>query len=49
MKLSGDDRKPQTNDHLIDQIRTVVDQDVTDPSEWYKIIIAVRDLVGVTR
>jgi hypothetical protein len=44
-----EDRKPQTADHLVDQIRTVVDQDITSPNEWYKIILAVRDLVGVTR
>ena len=37
------------HEHLLDQIRVVVDQDVTEPSEWYKIILAVRDLVGVTR
>ena len=33
---------------ILNQIRTVVDQDVTAPEEWYKIILAVRELVGVT-
>lgn len=34
---------------LINQIRDVVDQDVTDPAQWYTIIVKVRELVGVTR
>lgn len=34
---------------LIDQIREVVDHDTTDPAQWYKIILKVRELVGVTR
>lgn len=34
---------------LIDQIRAVVDEDATDPAQWYKMILKVRELVGVTR
>lgn len=34
---------------LIDQIRDIVDEDTSDPAQWYKIILKVRDLVGVTR
>lgn len=34
---------------LIEQIREVVDQDATEPGDWYKIILKVRELVGVTR
>lgn len=34
---------------LVQEIRDIVDQDVTDPADWYKIILAIRELVGVTR
>lgn len=33
---------------LIDQIREVVDTDTSDPDEWYRMILKVRELVGVT-
>lgn len=40
---------PPEEPDLVAQIRATVDQDVTDPEDWYKLILKVRDLVGVTR
>lgn len=34
---------------VVQQIREIVDEDVTDPADWYRIILKIRELVGVTR
>lgn len=34
---------------VVQQIREIVDEDVTDPDGWYRIILKIRELVGVTR
>lgn len=34
---------------VVAQIRDIVDEDVTDPADWYRIILRIRELVGVTR
>jgi len=43
-----DDDTPPPPDTLA-QIREAVDKDSTDPEEWYRMILKVRDIVGVTR
>ena len=34
---------------LLAQIREAVDADSADPNEWYRMILKVRELVGITR
>lgn len=34
---------------VLAQVRAVVDTDAPTPEEWYRIILQIRDLVGVTR
>lgn len=33
----------------LSRIRAVVDGDSTDPADWYRMILQIRDLIGVTR
>ena len=46
---AGGKADPLPDAMLIQEIRDTVDQDVTDPADWYKIILTIRELVGVTR